>query len=52
MKSPYLGFRRFYRHSYAIFLEWDELVKLVEPLPEVWGRTKHDLQRFIAALSN
>lgn len=49
--GEYLSFRHFYRHSYAIFLEWAELVKLVEPLQEVWEQTKHDLQLFIEGLS-
>lgn len=46
----YLSFRHFYRHSYSFFLEWNELEKLVTPLPEVWRRVKQELQAFLNGL--
>jgi hypothetical protein len=42
--SEYLSFRHFYRHSYSFFLEWDELEKLVIPLPTLWKQIKDELQ--------
>ena len=49
--ADYLGFRRFYRHSYSFFLEWDELEKLVTLLPEVWVQVKGELQLFLDGLN-
>ncbi len=43
----YLSFRHFYRHGYSFFLEWSELTKLVQPLPEVWAQTRQDLETFL-----
>jgi len=48
--ADYLGFRHFYRHSYSFFLEWDELEKLVLPLPEVWEQVKGEILLFLASL--
>jgi hypothetical protein len=48
----YLSFRHFYRHGYSFFLEWNELTKLVQPLPEVWAQTRHDLETFLNAVTN
>ncbi|GAK61111.1 hypothetical protein U27_01009 [Candidatus Vecturithrix granuli] len=48
--TEYLAFRHFYRHSYSFILEWDELEKLVIPLPEVWEQVKHELHAFLDTL--
>ena len=47
----YLGFRHFYRHSYAFFLDWNEMEKLVISLPKIWRQTKSELQEFLKGLS-
>lgn len=48
--DSYLVFRHFYRHAYSFFLDWNELEKLVVPLPEVWQQTKAELQTFTEQL--
>jgi hypothetical protein len=48
----YLSFRHFYRHRYSFFLDWDDLSELVQPLPEVWARTRRDFEEFLEAVSN
>lgn len=48
----YLSFRHFYRHNYSFFLDWHELSKLVQPLPEVWAQTRQDFKGFLAAVTN
>lgn len=47
----YLSFRHFYRHGYSFFLDWDELSKLVQPLPEVWAQTRQDLEGFLQTVT-
>ncbi len=48
----YLSFRHFYRHGYSFFLDWQDLSKLVQPLPEVWAQTKQDFEDFLTAITN
>ena len=50
--NDYRSFRHFYRHSYSFFLEWDELEKLVKPLPTLWTQTRVELQILVASLKN
>ena len=45
-----LGFRHFHRHSYSIFLDWEQLERLITPIYEVWAQVKEELSRFIAGL--
>lgn len=45
--STYLGFKHFFRHSYAFFLDWDKLSPLVVELPIVWQQVKREIQVFI-----
>lgn len=49
--TEYLAFRHFYRHSYSFILDWDELEKLVIPLPEIWEQVKHELHTFLDTLT-
>lgn len=49
--TEYLAFRHFYRHSYSFILEWDELEKLVIPLPEIWEQVKFELNTFLDTLT-
>lgn len=49
--TEYLAFRHFYRHSYSFILEWDELEKLVIPLPKIWEQVKHELNTFLDTLT-
>lgn len=46
----YLGFRHLFRHAYSFDLEWDELVKLTQPMAEVWAQIKNDLNAFLESL--
>lgn len=48
--TDYLGFRHFYRHAYAFFVDWNELEKLVIPLQAVWAQTKSEFQSFLDTL--
>ena len=48
--GKYLAFRHFFRHSYSFFLDWNELINLVEPLYQVWVEVRGDLEHFIAIL--
>ena len=44
--KPYLGFRHFFRHSYAFEIDWDKLKPLVENVEGVFKRFKQDLVIF------
>lgn len=44
--KPYLGFRHFFRHSYAFEIEWGKLRPLVENTEQVFNDFKHDLEDF------
>lgn len=46
----YLSFRHFHRHSYSIFLDWEQLERLITPIYEVWAQVKEELRRFITGL--
>lgn len=48
----YLSFRHFYRHGYSFFLDWQDLSKLVQSLPEVWAQTRQDLEEFLEAVTD
>lgn len=48
--QKYLAFRHFYRHSYAIFLAWEELEKLVLPFEEIWSQTKREIRLLVESL--
>ncbi|MGH9802674.1 MAG: hypothetical protein ACRD82_20095 [Blastocatellia bacterium] len=50
--KEYLQFRHFFRHNYMFVLEHERLDNLVRPLPEVWGKTKSDLEEFVKALES
>lgn len=50
--AKYMGFRHFYRHTYAFFLDWNEVEKLTTPLPEIWIQTKEELFLFIENISS
>ena len=49
--ADYLSFRHFFRHSYSLFLEWDELEELVTPLAQLWSKTKIEIQAFLNSLT-
>ncbi|MGD8794563.1 MAG: hypothetical protein PVF47_18580 [Anaerolineae bacterium] len=49
--GEYLAFRHFYRHSYSMFLAWDEMKSLVMALDVVWTRIKDELGKFLDFLS-
>lgn len=44
--KPYLGFRHFFRHSYAFEIDWGKLKPLVEDVGGVFKRLKQDLVNF------
>lgn len=48
--DKYLGFRHLYRHAYSFIMRWEEMEKLVTPLPEVWILVKDQLLLFIEKL--
>lgn len=50
--KEYLQFRHFFRHNYKFVLEHERLSKLVQPLSEVWRKTRGDLETFINALES
>jgi len=43
----YLGFRHFFRHSYAFQLKWEKVKDLILDLPDVYGQFKDEVTRFI-----
>lgn len=47
----YLAFRHFHRHSYSIFLDWEQLERLITPIYEVWAQVKEELNRFIEGIN-
>lgn len=44
--KPYLGFRHFFRHSYAFEIDWGKLRPLVENVEQVFKEFKQDLEDF------
>jgi len=46
----YLGFRHFFRHSYAFQFRWEKLKDLVMELPEVYNQFKQEINQFIKSL--
>jgi hypothetical protein len=49
--GDYLGFRHFYRHTYAFFIEWSEMENLVTGLVDVWTDLKAELRVFVEDIS-
>jgi len=47
----YLGFRHFFRHSYSIHLEWEEMEDLIKQIYDVWIRFKAEIIDFIKSLA-
>ncbi|MGE5342394.1 MAG: hypothetical protein ACM3SY_13035 [Candidatus Omnitrophota bacterium] len=43
----YLGFRHFFRHSYSIHLEWEEMEYLIHSLRDVWVKFKVEIIVFL-----
>ncbi|MGE5343435.1 MAG: hypothetical protein ACM3SY_18355 [Candidatus Omnitrophota bacterium] len=43
----YLGFRHFFRHSYSIHLEWEEMEDLISSLRSVWIKFKVEILVFM-----
>jgi len=43
----YLGFRHFFRHTYSIHLEWEEMEDLVKSMGEVWTKFKSEVSVFM-----
>ena len=50
--TNYLGFRHFYRHSYAFFVEESKLDQLVIPMSSLWLQVRLELVTFVESLKN
>lgn len=50
--KEYLLFRHFFRHNYMFVLEHEKLDDLVRPLPDVWEKTKSDIEEFLQAIES
>lgn len=45
--AAYLAFRHFFRHAYAVLLDWRRMEAIVGTLPDVWARAKMELTAFL-----
>ncbi|MCP5048477.1 MAG: hypothetical protein GY940_15005 [bacterium] len=46
----YLGFRHFFRHSYAFHFKWEKMEELILDLSNVYSRFKEEINIFIESL--
>jgi len=49
--EPYLSFRDFFRHAYAVEPDWSKIEPLVRALPSVFFLFEQDLHRFTEHLT-
>jgi len=50
--KPYLGFRHFFRHSYAFEIDWNKLKPLAEEVETVSSELKRDLEQFFKRINS
>jgi hypothetical protein len=48
----FLKFRHYVRKNYVQFVEWKEMVGLVESYPRLYSRVQEDLDDFVSTLEN
>lgn len=47
----YLGFRHFFRHSYAFHFKWEKMSELIFELDAVYDQFKSEINQFILSLA-